>query len=233
MQVDSAVVNEVKMLVGNLNKYSNKISLYKKVVERLDSLRVMEIAAYYQIQLANISKKEKDLREAANRAEKTFGIFRNEQGTSQSDFRNYLLNHAVLMYEQLIEIDSNDFEAKAGLANVIINGQVGMPMQGIKLLREVTRVDSLNVTANMALGKFSIQSGQYNKAVKYFNIVLKRENENIDALMLLGNALAVTGEKKEAVNILTKCKNLIVVKNPKTAKKIDEFILEIETSLNN
>jgi thioredoxin-like negative regulator of GroEL len=68
----------------------------------------------------------------------------------------------------------------------------------------------------------SIQSGQFDKAVGRFEVILKQEPENKEALYLLAQAYDGKGDKKKAVELLEKCKKL--VNDPEFSKEIDEKI---------
>ena len=57
-------------------------------------------------------------------------------------------------------------------------------MQGILLIREVLKSEPENTFAIMSLGKLSIQSGQYDKAIERFRQVLDLQKDNIEAKFL-------------------------------------------------
>jgi tetratricopeptide (TPR) repeat protein len=54
------------------------------------------------------------------------------------------------------------------------------PMEGILELRAIADGDSTNVEAQFYLGKFAVQSGQYDKAIERFNNVTRLTPENPD-----------------------------------------------------
>jgi cytochrome c-type biogenesis protein CcmH/NrfG len=78
----------------------------------------------------------------------------------------------------------------------------GSPMQGIMLLRKILEENPDNARAHFQMGLFSIQSGQFEKAVDRFEKVLKLEPSNIESLYFLGNAHSNLGNKTEAISYL-------------------------------
>jgi cytochrome c-type biogenesis protein CcmH/NrfG len=74
----------------------------------------------------------------------------------------------------------------------------GEPMKGVQMLRAITREKPDDVPANMLLGRMSIQSGQFDKAIGRFETVLKKEPENKEALYFMAQAYEGKGDKKES-----------------------------------
>jgi lipopolysaccharide biosynthesis regulator YciM len=100
------------------------------------------------------------------------------------------------------------------------------PMQGIQILLEVVREDSLNQKALYHLGVFSIQSTQYDKAIQRFNTLCRQPNLKYeDAWYLLSVAYANTNQAEKALDVLNKNKHLIKNEDLKTA------MIELENSI--
>jgi len=95
-------------------------------------------------------------------------------------------------------------------------------MKGVGVLRELTAKDPNHIPANLMLGKMSIQSGQFDKAILRFETVLKQEPKNKEALYFLAEAYKGKGDKKKAIELFEQCKN--IVNNPSFSKDIDEYI---------
>ena len=76
-----------------------------------------------------------------------------------------------------LEESTTTSSSEANLTNeaigLVLDGK--RPMQGIMGLREVLAKDRTNKPAILALGLFSIQSGQYDKATERFSSLLKME----------------------------------------------------------
>lgn len=67
----------------------------------------------------------------------------------------------------------------------LVNGP--NPMEGISILREILSKDSMNVDANYWLGVFSVQSGQFDKAISRFNKVLSVKPDYLAAHIDMGS----------------------------------------------
>ncbi|MCB0481253.1 MAG: tetratricopeptide repeat protein [Flavobacteriales bacterium] len=76
------------------------------------------------------------------------------------------------------------------------------PMAGITLLREVLEEDPQNVEAHFYLGYFSVQSGQYDKAVERFLTVLEINPERDEARYLLGMSYLEINDTSSALTQL-------------------------------
>ena len=64
------------------------------------------------------------------------------------------------------------------------------------LLREAVSADSTNLEAQLNLGFFSMQSGQYDKAVSRFEKVLAIQPDLYEVQIYLSDALEALGERK-------------------------------------
>src|SRR5690606_34602024 len=85
-----------------------------------------------------------------------------------------LNQRAIAAYEQALALDDKNLSAKTGLGSALVTG-TNNPMQGIALLREVVEEDPKNVEANKALGLFSLQSQQFDKAIDRFKTVVEQK----------------------------------------------------------
>ncbi len=74
----------------------------------------------------------------------------------------------------------------------------------------------------LLLGRMSIQSGQFDKAIGRFETVLQQDPENKEALYFLAQAWEGKGDKKKAIELLEKCKKL--VNHPGFSKEIDQHL---------
>jgi len=130
-------------------------------------------------------------------------------------------NEAIACMERVLKDHPNNEEARLAMASAYIQG-TSEPMKGVQMALAVTREKPDNVPANMLLGRMSIQSGQFDKAVKRFETVLTTEPENKEALYFLAQAYEGTGNKQKAIETLEKCKK--VVNNPEFSREIDQHI---------
>ena len=143
----------------------------------------------------------------------------------------YFTRKAINAFSKVLELDPSNLEAKANLGVCYVEGSQVLgtqPMQGVLLLKEVLEKDSKNITALINLGYFSIQSGQYEKAIERFNQVLEFKPDYIDAYIYLADTYQRMGKKSEAIKVLEtlKSKN----KNPEIETNVNEFIQELKAS---
>jgi cytochrome c-type biogenesis protein CcmH/NrfG len=128
---------------------------------------------------------------------------------------------AASCLEQSLKIDANNEETKLALATAYIEG-TGEPMRGVQILLAITQEKPNDVPANMLLGRMSIQSAQFDKAIGRFETVLKQEPENKEATYFLAQAYEGKGNKKKAIELLEQCKKL--VNDPEFSREIDQQI---------
>ncbi len=128
---------------------------------------------------------------------------------------------AVSCLEQSLRIDSTNEDTKLALASAYIEG-TGEPMRGVMILRGITAKNPDDIPANMLLGRMSIQSGQYDKAVKRFETIIKLQPDNSEAIYFLAQSYEGLGNKAKAIELLKKCKEL--VNKPEFSREIDQHI---------
>jgi tetratricopeptide (TPR) repeat protein len=100
--------------------------------------------------------------------------------------------------ENATEIVAVDAEVQEAVD--MINGG-GPPMQGILKLKEIHEKNPDNIDAAWYLGVFSIQSGQYENAIKRFGQVLEHDKNGKynEAHVYLGQTHATLGDSKRAI----------------------------------
>ena len=74
------------------------------------------------------------------------------------------------------------------------------------MIREVLKKEPENTFAIMSLGKLSIQSGQYDKAIERFKQLLEIQKDNVEAKFLLAVSFGETGKKEDALKLLEEIK---------------------------
>ena len=128
--------------------------------------------------------------------------------------------------KQQAEVPAMDpSKAKTAEAVALVDGQD--PMRGIMMLREILQEDSNNVEAHWQLGLFSVQSGQYDKALYRFQKVLALDSVNFpDAWFYLGRTYATLDSNALAIAHLKKYKTL--TQDTAILNGVDRFLLELE-----
>jgi cytochrome c-type biogenesis protein CcmH/NrfG len=128
---------------------------------------------------------------------------------------------AISCLEQSLKINPGNEDTKLALATGYIEG-TGEPMRGVQILLAITKEKPDDVPANMLLGRMSIQSAQFDKAIARFEKILSKEPENKEAVYFLAQAYEGKGDKHKAIELLEKCKQ--IVNNPEFSKEIDKHI---------
>jgi tetratricopeptide (TPR) repeat protein len=128
---------------------------------------------------------------------------------------------AVDCLGEALKLNPDNDTTKLALASAYIEG-TGAPMSGITILREMVAKDPNHIPANLMLGRLSITSGQFDKAVARLEHVLELEPQNREALYFLAEAYKGKGDKDKAIATLRKLEG--IVNKPEFTKDIEAYI---------
>jgi len=116
-------------------------------------------------------------------------------------------------------------EVKMAEAIALVQGQD--PMRGIMMLRELVEQDPDNAEAHWHLGLFSIQSGQYEKALDRFRKVRELDAGKFpDVWFYLGRTYATLDSTEQAIECLRKYRTLTT--DTVILDGVDRFLMELE-----
>lgn len=116
-------------------------------------------------------------------------------------------------------------QAKLAEAVALVQGQE--PMRGIMMLREIVQEDPDNVEAHWHLGLFSVQSGQFDKALERFKKVRDLNAEAFpDVWFYLGRTYATLDSTDQAIACFRKYRTL--TQDTAIINGVDRFLLELE-----
>ncbi|HEY5328044.1 MAG TPA: tetratricopeptide repeat protein [Mucilaginibacter sp.] len=223
----SAQINGTEGQLKNAPDDAAKLGLQKKLAKQWDDVNQPAPAAFYY--------------QAIAREENTFdawfiaGSHFNDAFTSVQDTlaQPAFVSNAIECFKNATKLKPQSLDAKTGLGVAYVNQTSlgitdpggGSPMQGIMLLLDVVKQEPENINANLNLGKFAINSHQYEKAVQRFKTVIAQK-PNADAYFYLAESYKQLGMKKEAVDAYQKCRGMV----PDTAfdKQIDGYIKELK-----
>ena len=209
---------EKKKLIASLNEKatkSNTALTYKDVAEFWEKENNLNMAAFNYKKAAFLENTEKSITFAGNLYLALL------QKSGEPGTRKWLALEAIEGFSKASELNPNNTDTKIALATCYTEG-TGETMKGVTLLREVTKTDSNNISANIILGKLAIQSGQFDKAIKRLELVLSLKPDNTEALYFLAEAYKGSGNKQKAISLFEQCKAL--VNNPEFTKEIDNYI---------
>ncbi|MBK8145615.1 MAG: tetratricopeptide repeat protein [Bacteroidetes bacterium] len=207
-----------KSRITDLTEKANQVNTpiaNKDVAEFWEREKDLVMAAYYYKRAAFLENTEKSVTFAGNLYQAVL------QKTEEPGTRKWLALEAIACFNKALTINPNNTDTKIALATCYTEG-TGETMKGVTLLREVTKTDSNNISANIILGKLAIQSGQFDKAKKRLELVLSIKPDNTEAMYFLAEAYKGSGNKEKAISLFEQCKTL--VNNPDFTKEIDNYI---------
>lgn len=186
-----------------------------------DSAHIFEPYAWYTAEAARLENSEKSLTFAAQQ------FLDNLQADEVPERRKWKALQAKDLFERSLQLNPANDSAKIGLGAAYLYGGISAsPMEGILKIREVAEKDSTNIYAQMTLGKASLMSGQYEKAIDRFQAVIRQQPSNLDAILLMAEIYERTGDKKMAINWYQK--SLLTTNRPEIKKAIEQRIEDLK-----
>ena len=171
--------------ISRLRKTLNNSEINKKSITLADSLVILfrqqnkldSAAKYLEWKALNFPNEENFINAGLSYYEAFgFAVDRNKLDFLGEKTRVYL--------NKVLENHADRLDLKAKIAMTYVSSP--NPMQGIWMLREILEIDAENTEAIFSLGLLSRQSGQYEKAISYFEKLISMEKSNIRARFLLG-----------------------------------------------
>jgi tetratricopeptide (TPR) repeat protein len=211
----ATIENELKAIRDS----AQMASVFLRLAHVWEVNKYAPIAAYFGARAAKLENSEKKLNFAGQ-----FFLDLMHEDTS-SAMHMWEAQEAVDCFKRSLAVNPNSDSTKMALAAGYIEG-TGETMQGVQLLLSITREKPDNIPANMLLGKMAIQSGQFDKAQKRFEGILKLHPENAEAMYFLAEVYKSKGDKEKAVEWFEKCKKL--VNRPEFSRDVDQYISTIK-----
>lgn len=177
-----------------------KVALLKEIVEGFQAEGNSKVAAAYAGTLADLQPNAENYLVAG--ALHRFAAHQPDVMADSIQFKQENLQ-ALNYLQKAVELEPKNEGAliELGLA-YIESGEPGSGMTGIMKLREVTEINPKNVEATFHLGKFSFDTGQFDKAVSRFETVLELEPENMLAKYYLGLTQHELGNRPKSKEIM-------------------------------
>lgn len=186
-----------------------------------DSIKLFEPYAFYTAERAKLENNEKSLTFAAH-------LFLNNLKTeTDPPMQNWLAANAKDLFEQALKINPANDSSKIGLGASYIFGNISEnPMEGIAAIREVVQRDPDNLFGQMILGLGGVKSGQFDRAIERFIIVVNKQPDNLEAILNLAEAYDQKGDKENAIKWYKVVKDKI--SNPEAQKELDTRIKALQ-----
>lgn len=172
------------------------------------------IAAYYFAESGKLENSQKKLNFAAHLLAEEMHDEKNEH------YKQWMATVAISSLQQSVALNPSDTN-RIELADIYING-TGETMKGIEQLLTIVRQDSLNIPANVILGRMAVESGQLEKAIARGETILRVDKKNIEAHLFLAEAYKRKGNVQKAKDLLNEAKG--IMKNPDFNKDIDAYM---------
>ena len=168
---------------------NQQIQVYRKLSAFwMDTIGAFVPYAKYLGEAAKLENSEKNLTFAAHL------FLREVQSVSEQPLQIWMAKEAKELFEKALAINPANDSTKVGLGSTFFFGGAGNepPMKGIGLIREVVEKNPDNTYAQYMLGVGSFVSGQWPKAIERFEKVLTLEPQNIEVILRLADAYAVS-----------------------------------------
>jgi tetratricopeptide (TPR) repeat protein len=186
-----------------------------------DSVRLFEPYAYYTGEAAKLENSEKSLTFAAH-------LFLNNLKTeTDPPMQNWLATNAKDLFQRALQLNPKNDSSKVGLGACYIFGNISdNPMEGIAAIREVVQRDHNNLFGHLILGLGGIRSGQYDRAIEHFKIIVDMQPDNLEAALNLAETYDQKGDKQDAIKWYKVVKGK--VPNPEAQKELDTRIKALQ-----
>ena len=182
-----------------------------------DSVQLFEPYAYYTGEAAKLENSEKSLTFAAH-------LFLDNLKTEREPaMQTWLANNSKVLFEKALEINPANDSSRIGLGACYIFSNISNnPMEGIGPIRAIAERDPKNMYAQFILGLGGIRSGQFDKAIERFTVIIQNEPTNLEAAINLAEAYDRKGDKVNAVKWYSFIKEKIP--NPQVQKELEDRI---------
>lgn len=214
--LSSEAIREIELLEEEVKKAasSDKSEKLKKLANAYITFNGYIAAGLYYLEAVALNGKAEDYVLAGD-------AFTNAYHNTQDSIKIPLLvKKAIKSYEEALIKEPSNANAKTGLGSCYVDASE-KPMEGIQLLLEVVKEDSMNVKANYNLGLFSMRSGQYDKAIGRFEVVVKNK-PSAEVYVFLAEAYEKSGKKENAIKALQEAKKYMI--DPAVIEQIDSYI---------
>ena len=217
--INASIAGEISALEGEVENAQGeeKITLLQSLAAKWEDLAKPIPQGFIYKEMAQVAPK---LDYWVKSGDAFRAGYTNQQDTALASALNKL---AIESYQQAVDLDANNLAAKTGLGASLVTGSTN-PMAGIALLREVVQADPKNLDANKTLGLFSMQSGQFDRAIDRFKTVIEIKAD-AESYFYLATAYEKIGQKSEAIAAYSKSKELAA--DPTLSQYIDRQIEEL------
>lgn len=218
--LNPSIIQEIAELEAKLARTSTdeeKLTVLNELASKWDDVNKPAPQGFIYEQIATINQDASAWLKAGN-------AYRAGYSAIQDTTIAFPLNeYAVNAYQQVLEMEPGNLDAKTGLGAAYVTGSPN-PMAGIALLQEVVKEEPEHLEANKTLGLFSMQSRQFDKAIERFLTVIA-QRPDAESYFYLATSYENIGLKREAIEAFEKSKQLAA--DPTLNQFIDRKIEEL------
>ncbi len=208
-------LNTNSKTADSLKTYKALAQFWAKEAQRIEPY------LYYTYSAALLENTEKSLTFVAQQLVDNF-----TNPDAPPALQNWMASNAKVLLEKALVINPINDSAKINLGACYLFGNISdNPMQGILKVKEVVDKNPHNDYGQLILALGGKKSGQYEKAIERFLIVLNDQPNNIEAMVNLAECYELTNQKAIAIQWYTKVKDLVNIPEAKQAvsKRIQEL----------
>ncbi len=185
-----------------------------------DSARIFEPYVFYTAEAAKLENSEKSLTFAARQ------FLDNLMIEGDPAMQTWLATNAKDLLDKALVLNPDNDSSKIGLGACYILGNISNnPMQGILPVKAIAEKNPDNLYAQLILGLGGKKSGQYDKAIEHFNIIVTKQPNDLEAALNLAECYDAKGDKSNAVKWYSEVKKRIP--NPKAQEELDHRIKQL------
>ncbi len=197
----STLILSIEVELKEARTDSAKVAIFKELSGSWYKLDRVDIAGFYAESVAEIENND----EAWSLAGTTYAI--GVQRAKEQKVKQFCFGRAVKAFENAISLNPSNTAHKVNLAVCYIENPLPEnPMKGILMLRDLIEKEPENVLVLTTLGRFAIQTGQFEKAIERLQKALSIEPESNKANCLLAQAYQGLGDTEKAENYAIYCK---------------------------
>jgi len=186
-----------------------------------DSAKIFEPYAYYTGEAAKLENSEKSLTFAAQLFVDNLLI------EGDPTMQSWLATNAKDLLDRALKINPDNDSSKIGIGACYMFGSISNnPMQGILTVRDVVQKNPDNLYGQMILGLGGKKSGQYDKAIEHFIIIVTKQPKNLEAIFQLAECYELKADKVNAIKWYKEGEKL--VPDEEIKKQIEKRINELK-----
>ncbi|MCU0351217.1 MAG: tetratricopeptide repeat protein [Flavobacterium sp.] len=215
-QSEAVVSLENSIVRGDIKE--QKIHVFHQLAKFWrDTAKVFEPYAYYTAEAAKLENSEKSLTFAAQL------FIDNLFDEGNHSMQAWLANNGKVLLEKALELNPNNDSSKIGLGACYILGNISdQPMQGILPVREIAEKNPKNLYAQWVLALGGKKSGQFDKAIERFAIIVQQDTQNLGAMLHLAECYDLKGDIPNAIKWYKMVQSIIP--NPEAKKELQNRI---------